>query len=95
MPIHEMLGWGASALMVATFACRQPLCMRPLAVCTNLAFMAYAITTGLPPVLALHAVLMPINVLRAWQAWRGRADGSGRPLRDTPPDHTGLGGTSP
>lgn len=94
MPIHELLGWCASALMVATFACRRPLRMRSLAVCTNLAFMAYAATTGLPPVLALHALLLPINLLRAWQAWQVRT-GDGRPLRDAWPDQPGAGRTSP
>lgn len=94
MPIHEFLGWCASALMVATFACRRPLRMRSLAVCTNLAFMAYAATNGLPPVLALHALLLPINLLRAWQAWHGSA-GDAHPSRGAWSDHPGAGSTSP
>ena len=70
MPTHDLLGWCASALMVATFSCRNPLWMRALAVCTNLAFIAYAVATGLPPVLALHALLLPINLMRWWQSRR-------------------------
>lgn len=92
MPIHELLGWFASALMVATFACRRPLRMRSLAVCTNLAFMAYALTNGLPPVLALHALLLPINLLRAWQARHGSA-GDARPSLGAWSDHPGAGST--
>lgn len=61
------LGWSAAALMVATFACRDPRAMRGLAVCTNLAFIGYAAMAQLPPVLALHLLLLPINLWR----WRG------------------------
>jgi len=63
-----MLGWSAAALMVATFSCRDPLWMRPLAVCTNVAFIAYGLSAGLAPVLALHSLLLPINLLRWCQS---------------------------
>jgi hypothetical protein len=66
----DTLGWIAAALMVITFSCRNPLWMRPLAVCTNLAFIGYACVAGLAPVLALHALLLPINLLRWWQSWQ-------------------------
>jgi hypothetical protein len=67
----DPLGWSAAALMVATFSCRDPSWMRPLAVCTNVAFIAYATSAGLAPVLALHALLLPINLLRWRQSVRG------------------------
>jgi CRP/FNR family transcriptional regulator, cyclic AMP receptor protein len=66
----DMLGWTAASLMVATFSCRDARWMRPLAVCTNLAFIAYGWHAGLAPVLALHALLLPINALRWFQAQR-------------------------
>lgn len=59
--------------MVATFACREARCMRPLAVATNLAFIGYGLTAGLPPVLALHALLLPINLWRWRECTRLRA----------------------
>jgi hypothetical protein len=59
-----MLGWSAAALMVATFGCRDPLWMRALAVCTSVAFIAYGLSADLAPVLALHSLLLPINLLR-------------------------------
>ena len=66
----ETLGWTAAALMVATFSCCDPMWMRPLAVCTNLAFAGYACFAGLAPVLVLHSLLLPINLLRWWQSAR-------------------------
>ncbi len=66
----DTIGWAAAALMIVTFSCRDPLWMRPLAVCTNLAFIGYASVAGLAPVLALHALLLPINLMRWWQCCR-------------------------
>lgn len=60
----DALGWSAAALMVATFSCRDARRMRPLAVATNLAFIGYALAASLAPVLALHALLLPINLWR-------------------------------
>jgi len=73
MPIGwagDWLGWLAAALMVATFGCREARCMRPLAVATNLAFIGYGLTAALAPVLALHALLLPINLWRWWECTR-------------------------
>jgi hypothetical protein len=64
MTSADLLGWTAAALMVCTFVCRQARAMRPLAVATNLAFIGYGVTASLPPVLALHALLLPINLWR-------------------------------
>jgi hypothetical protein len=64
MTCAELLGWVAAALMISTFACRDACSMRPLAVATNLAFIGYGALAGLPPVLTLHLVLLPINVWR-------------------------------
>lgn len=60
----DLLGWAAAALMVATFACRDARCMRPLAVATNLAFIGYGLAASLPPIWALHLLLLPINLWR-------------------------------
>lgn len=68
----DALGWLAATLMVATFGCRDARCMRPLAVATNLAFIGYGFTAALAPVLALHALLLPINLWRWWECSRDR-----------------------
>ena len=60
----EPLGWTAAALMVGTFACRRPRTMRTLAMATNVAFIGYGLAASLTPVLALHALLLPINLWR-------------------------------
>jgi uncharacterized delta-60 repeat protein len=69
----DTLGWAAAALMVATFSCREARQLRPLAVATNLAFIGYGAAAGLMPVLALHLLLLPINLWRWGQvAWFSR-----------------------
>jgi uncharacterized delta-60 repeat protein len=60
----DVLGWLAAGLMVATFGCREARAMRPLAVATNLAFIGYGAAASLAPVLALHGLLLPINLWR-------------------------------
>lgn len=77
----DSIGWSAAALMVATFSCRDPLWMRPLAVCTNAAFIGYACFAALAPVLVLHALLLPINLLRWRQSLRASRDGIRRVRR--------------
>lgn len=66
------LGWLAAGLMVVTFGCREARAMRPLAVATNLAFIGYGAAASLAPVLALHALLLPINLWRWAEAWQGK-----------------------
>jgi hypothetical protein len=58
----DVLGWAAAALMVSTFAARDARVMRPLAIATNVAFIGYGLAGALPPVIALHALLLPINL---------------------------------
>lgn len=60
----DLIGWTASALMVATFSCNERRHMRPLAVLTNVAFISYGAVAWLPPVLVLHLLLLPINLWR-------------------------------
>lgn len=68
MTPSDSLGWSAAALMVATFCCRDTRRMRLLAAITNLAFIGYALTASLAPVLALHSLLLPVNLWRLAEA---------------------------
>jgi hypothetical protein len=96
----DLLGWTAAALMVATFGCREARLMRPLAVATNVAFIGYGALAALPPVLALHLLLLPVNLWRWAQVagtparlTRARAWLAARAARCAPPRQPGVGMT--
>lgn len=79
----DLLGYLASALVLATFCTRGMVPLRLLAITSNLAFIVYAVRAGLLPVLLLHALLLPVNVWRLAETLRRRG-GSAAPL---PPLH--------
>lgn len=66
----ELIGYLASALVLATFCMRDMVALRCLAIASNLAFIAYGALADLGPVLVLHLLLLPVNVLRlvGWRA---------------------------
>jgi hypothetical protein len=61
MSDHDSLGYLASMLVLATFCMRTMVALRAVAIGSNLAFIGYAASAGLAPVLVLHALLLPIN----------------------------------
>ena len=73
MSTIEATGYLASALVLATFCMRDMVALRCMAIASNLAFIAYGAMADLGPVLALHLLLFPINVL---QLKAGRASTS-------------------
>ena len=60
----DLLGYLASVLVLATFCMRGMATLRLLAIASNLAFIAYAVSADIAPVLLLHALLLPMNVWR-------------------------------
>jgi CRP/FNR family transcriptional regulator, cyclic AMP receptor protein len=64
----DVLGWAASALVLATFCMRGMVPLRLTAIASNLAFIAYGASAGIDPVLMLHVLLLPLNALRLAQA---------------------------
>jgi len=64
----DPIGYFASALVLATFSVRRMRLLRLLAIASNLAFIAYGTLAGVGPVLWLHVLLLPMNVLRLVQA---------------------------
>ncbi len=70
MTIIEPIGYLASALVLATFCMRDMVALRCLAITSNLAFIAYGALADLGPVLLLHLLLLPVNVVRlaSWLA---------------------------
>jgi len=66
----DALGYAASVAVLATFLMRTMLPLRVVAIASNVLFLAYGYLAHIPPVLFLHAALLPINVMRL-RALRG------------------------
>ncbi|MBE0612873.1 MAG: cyclic nucleotide-binding domain-containing protein [Burkholderiales bacterium] len=67
MSVIDYIGWGAGALVLATFYLKTMIPLRSVAIASNVAFIAYGTLAGLTPILVLHALLLPINILRLQQ----------------------------
>ena len=63
MTTLDALGYLAASLVLATFCAKK---MVPLRV----AFVAYSFVAGLGPILLLHSVMLPLNILRLREALR-------------------------
>ena len=60
----DVLGYAASIAVLATFLMPTMLPLRLVAILSNILFLLYGYFTHIPPVLFLHATLLPINVAR-------------------------------
>jgi len=60
----NVLGYFAGALVLAAFAMKSMRPLRLTAITSNLASICYAIVTDMQPILVLHGILLPLNVLR-------------------------------
>jgi len=76
---REAVGYLASSLVLAAFCVRDMVPLRILAIGSNLAFISYGWLAGLRPVLLLHLILLPTNIVRLSQLLRDR-----RPARPGP-----------
>jgi CRP/FNR family transcriptional regulator, cyclic AMP receptor protein len=65
-----LLGYAASAAVLATFCMSTMIPLRVVALASNVLFMSYGYFDHLYPVLLLHALLLPINGLRLLQFHR-------------------------
>ena len=65
--IVALLGYGASGAVFTAFWVTQMTSLRCFAIAGNVLFMAYGFVEYLPPVILLHAVLLPINIVRLIQ----------------------------
>lgn len=75
----DAFGWLASALTLLTFLCTDMRHLRYTALGANAAFIVYGASAQLWPVLALHLLLVPVNL------WRlARHAPGGRPLETSP-----------
>ncbi len=71
--LRDFVGYLASSLVLAAFCVRGMIPLRLLAIASNLAFISYGHMAGLHPVLALHLLLLPTNVVRLLQLVRDRS----------------------
>src|SRR5215472_4635269 len=60
----EGIGYLAASLVLATFCMKSMDALRLAAIASNMAFIAYGYFGHFPPVLLLHALLLPINIYR-------------------------------
>jgi len=78
MHAYEPIGYLASLLVLATFCMRDMVSLRVVAIASNVAFIAYGALAEISPVLLLHVVLLPVNMLRLAESvrsvLRGRAE---------------------
>ena len=70
MSSWDAVGFLASAIVVAAFCMKDIVVLRAVALASNVAFLAYGLGLHLAPVWMLHAVLLPVNCGRLWQAVR-------------------------
>jgi CRP/FNR family transcriptional regulator, cyclic AMP receptor protein len=62
--MSDFTGYVASTLVLLTFMSKDMHLLRVIAILSNLAFISYGKLASLPPVLGLHLVLLPLNILR-------------------------------
>ena len=66
----DMVGWAASAAVLATFCMNTMMPLRVVAIISNVLFCAFGAAAHIFPVLILHAILLPVNVVRLVQIRR-------------------------
>ena len=81
----DMLGYLAACAVLATFSVRSSTAPRALAIISNLLFIAYAACANLSPVLALHALLLPLNMWRVREVLVSRREMDDQELRKLNP----------
>ena len=70
MDLGNVLGLLGVGFCLASFAMKNMLSLRALAVAGNVLFIAYGYVESLLPSVALNAVLLPLNVARLWEITR-------------------------
>src|SRR3954469_23356876 len=64
----NLLGYTAASLVLATFCAKSMVTLRVLALCSNVAFVLYAIEASLWQIMLLHVLMLPLNLLRMREA---------------------------
>jgi hypothetical protein len=64
----DLVGYVASASVLATFCMSTMVPLRTVAICSNILFAIFGALAHVYPVLVLHLVLFPVNGVRLMQA---------------------------
>lgn len=67
----DLMGWLAAAFTFSAFTMRTMLPLRLSAIVANCFFLSYGFMAQAYPIIALHAVLLPLNSVRLAQIIRG------------------------
>ncbi len=87
MAAGDVFGWLAGILTLLAFSMRSIKALRVSALGANVCFIAYGALNGLYPVVVLHALLLPCNLLRLWQlCFSGSSVANRSPPQDASPD---------
>ncbi len=81
MNTFDWVGWAAASFTLLAFNMRDVLLLRSVSVAASLCFITYGAATSTWPVLALHAVLLPVNLMRLLELHRARRSAAGGPGR--------------
>jgi CRP/FNR family transcriptional regulator, cyclic AMP receptor protein len=66
----DALGYLASGLVLATFCMRTMMALRFAAIGSNVCFILFGVAAHIYPVLLLHIILLPLNVMRTLEMTR-------------------------
>ena len=66
----DLLGYAASASVLATFCMSTMVPLRIIAIGSNVLFIAFGAFAHIYPVLVLHVILLPVNIARLLQLLR-------------------------
>ncbi len=69
----DLFGYGASALVLATFSMKSMRWLRIIAIVSNIAFILFALVADVHPILLRHGILLPLNIFRLVQIKLARA----------------------
>lgn len=70
----EIIGYVASVLVFSTFYMKTMIPLRVVGICSNIVFIVYGWFGALYPVVILHVLLFPLNVVRLFQLKKLIAD---------------------
>lgn len=74
--IVDLLGFSAGAAVLTCFWMRDQRRLRGFGILSNILFILYGALTGMLPIVILHTILLPLNILRLSQLSSGYKSGA-------------------